>query len=94
MSFSNGMFRAHRRASMIFCGMGVSQHVHGTDNARCLIASGTSPHGANVDGESAHRSRPSASRFHPLKIQQIRLSWSDRNTESVRREPAGHPNRC
>jgi len=24
--------------SMIFWGMGVSQHVHGTDNARCLIA--------------------------------------------------------
>ena len=27
-----------RRASMILWGMGVSQHVHGTDNARCLIA--------------------------------------------------------
>jgi formate dehydrogenase major subunit len=26
------------RAAMIFWGMGVSQHVHGTDNARCLIA--------------------------------------------------------
>ena len=26
------------RAGMIFWGMGVSQHVHGTDNARCLIA--------------------------------------------------------
>ncbi|MCL4747634.1 MAG: molybdopterin-dependent oxidoreductase, partial [Burkholderiaceae bacterium] len=26
------------RASIIFWGMGVSQHVHGTDNARCLIA--------------------------------------------------------
>jgi formate dehydrogenase major subunit len=25
-------------ASMIFWGMGISQHVHGTDNARCLIA--------------------------------------------------------
>jgi formate dehydrogenase major subunit len=25
-------------AAMIFWGMGVSQHVHGTDNARCLIA--------------------------------------------------------
>jgi formate dehydrogenase major subunit len=23
---------------MIFWGMGISQHVHGTDNARCLIA--------------------------------------------------------
>ena len=27
-----------RRASIIFWGMGISQHVHGTDNARCLIA--------------------------------------------------------
>jgi formate dehydrogenase major subunit len=26
------------RACMIFWGMGISQHVHGTDNARCLIA--------------------------------------------------------
>ncbi|TCO82817.1 NAD-dependent formate dehydrogenase catalytic subunit /NAD-dependent formate dehydrogenase iron-sulfur protein [Plasticicumulans lactativorans] len=29
---------AGARAAMIFWGMGVSQHVHGTDNARCLIA--------------------------------------------------------
>jgi formate dehydrogenase major subunit len=29
---------ATSRGSMIFWGMGVSQHVHGTDNARCLIA--------------------------------------------------------
>ncbi len=29
---------AKSKASMIFWGMGVSQHVHGTDNARCLIA--------------------------------------------------------
>ena len=29
---------ATSRASMIFWGMGVSQHVHGTDNARCLFA--------------------------------------------------------
>jgi formate dehydrogenase major subunit len=26
------------RAMMVFWGMGISQHVHGTDNARCLIA--------------------------------------------------------
>jgi formate dehydrogenase major subunit len=26
------------RAGMIFWGMGVSQHIHGTDNARCLIS--------------------------------------------------------
>ena len=29
---------ANAKASMILWGMGVSQHIHGTDNARCLIA--------------------------------------------------------
>jgi formate dehydrogenase major subunit len=29
---------ARSKASIIFWGMGISQHVHGTDNARCLIA--------------------------------------------------------
>jgi formate dehydrogenase major subunit len=29
---------ARSRASIIFWGMGISQHIHGTDNARCLIA--------------------------------------------------------
>ena len=29
---------ANSKASIIFWGMGISQHVHGTDNARCLIA--------------------------------------------------------
>ncbi len=29
---------ARSRAAMIFWGMGVSQHTHGTDNVRCLIA--------------------------------------------------------
>src|SRR5213595_1543608 len=29
---------ARSQASIIFWGMGISQHVHGTDNARCLIA--------------------------------------------------------
>ncbi|MCL2914214.1 formate dehydrogenase subunit alpha [Shewanella corallii] len=29
---------ARGKAGMIFWGMGVSQHVHGTDNARCLIS--------------------------------------------------------
>jgi formate dehydrogenase major subunit len=29
---------AKARSSIIFWGMGISQHVHGTDNARCLIA--------------------------------------------------------
>jgi formate dehydrogenase major subunit len=29
---------ARSKASIIFWGMGISQHIHGTDNARCLIA--------------------------------------------------------
>ena len=29
---------ARARAAIIFWGMGISQHIHGTDNARCLIA--------------------------------------------------------
>ena len=29
---------ATSKASIIFWGMGISQHTHGTDNARCLIA--------------------------------------------------------
>ena len=29
---------AQAKAAMIFWGMGISQHTHGTDNARCLIA--------------------------------------------------------
>src|SRR5262249_24532720 len=29
---------ARAKAAMILWGMGISQHVHGTDNARCLIA--------------------------------------------------------
>jgi formate dehydrogenase major subunit len=29
---------AQAKAAIIFWGMGVSQHIHGTDNARCLIA--------------------------------------------------------
>ena len=29
---------ARARTAMIFWGMGISQHVHGTDNARCLIS--------------------------------------------------------
>ncbi|MEH6473475.1 MAG: formate dehydrogenase subunit alpha [Halopseudomonas sp.] len=29
---------ANARSAMIFWGMGISQHVHGTDNARCLIS--------------------------------------------------------
>jgi formate dehydrogenase major subunit len=34
---------ATARSAMILWGMGVSQHVHGTDNARCLIALAPAP---------------------------------------------------
>jgi len=50
---------ARSRASIIFWGMGISQHVHGTDNARCLIAL------ALLTG---HVGRPGAG-LHPLRGQ-------------------------
>src|SRR5262245_66333318 len=50
---------ATSRASIIFWGMGISQHVHGTDNARCLIAL------ALVTGKVA---RPGTG-LHPLRGQ-------------------------
>ncbi|MBI4545868.1 MAG: formate dehydrogenase subunit alpha [Gemmatimonadetes bacterium] len=46
-------------ASMIFWGMGISQHVHGTDNARCLIAL------ALVTGQIGRR----GTGLHPLRGQ-------------------------
>jgi formate dehydrogenase major subunit len=50
---------ATSRGSMIFWGMGISQHVHGTDNARCLIAL------ALVTGQIGRR----GSGLHPLRGQ-------------------------
>ena len=50
---------ATSRASIIFWGMGISQHVHGTDNARCLISL------ALVTG---HVGRPGTG-LHPLRGQ-------------------------
>jgi len=50
---------AGSRASMLLWGMGVSQHTHGTDNARCLIAL------AMVTGQIG---RPGAG-LHPLRGQ-------------------------
>jgi formate dehydrogenase major subunit len=50
---------ARARAAMIFWGMGISQHVHGTDNARCLIALGLL---------TGHVGRPGAG-LHPLRGQ-------------------------
>ncbi len=50
---------AQAKGSLIFWGMGVSQHVHGTDNARCLIAL------ALITGQVG---RPGAG-LHPLRGQ-------------------------
>ncbi len=50
---------ATSEASIIFWGMGISQHVHGTDNARCLIAL------ALITG---HVGRPGTG-LHPLRGQ-------------------------
>ncbi|MEZ5841897.1 MAG: formate dehydrogenase subunit alpha [Hyphomicrobiales bacterium] len=50
---------ATARAAMIFWGMGVSQHTHGTDNARCLISL------AMIAG---HVGRPGTG-LHPLRGQ-------------------------
>jgi len=50
---------ANANASLIFWGMGVSQHVHGTDNSRCLIALALS---------TGHIGRPGTG-LHPLRGQ-------------------------
>ena len=50
---------ARANASMIFWGMGISQHVHGTDNARCLI---------NLALACGHVGRPGTG-LHPLRGQ-------------------------
>jgi formate dehydrogenase major subunit len=45
---------ATSRASIILWGMGVSQHVHGTDNARCLIALALMTGQIGRDGTGLH----------------------------------------
>jgi formate dehydrogenase major subunit len=50
---------AGARNAMIFWGMGISQHVHGTDNARCLIALALA---------TGHVGRPGTG-LHPLRGQ-------------------------
>lgn len=50
---------ANAKSSIIFWGMGVSQHVHGTDNARCLISLALS---------TGHVGRPGTG-LHPLRGQ-------------------------
>src|SRR5438105_6451324 len=48
---------ARSRASMILWGMGISQHVHGTDNARCLIALSLITGQVGRPGAGLHRLR-------------------------------------
>ena len=50
---------ARAEAAMIFWGMGISQHIHGTDNARCLIS---------LALMTGHVGRPGAG-LHPLRGQ-------------------------
>jgi len=50
---------ANANAAMIFWGMGVSQHIHGTDNSRCLIS---------LALMTGHVGRPGAG-LHPLRGQ-------------------------
>ncbi|MGD2172385.1 MAG: formate dehydrogenase subunit alpha, partial [Gammaproteobacteria bacterium] len=50
---------ATSKASMIFWGMGISQHIHGTDNSRCLIA---------LSMITGHVGRPGTG-LHPLRGQ-------------------------
>jgi formate dehydrogenase major subunit len=50
---------AKSKAAMIFWGMGVSQHIHGTDNARCLISL------AMITGQIGRR----GTGLHPLRGQ-------------------------
>lgn len=45
---------ATSKASMIFWGMGISQHIHGTDNARCLIALALMTGHIGRDGTGLH----------------------------------------
>ena len=45
---------AKSEKSIIFWGMGVSQHVHGTDNARCLIALALSTGQVGREGTGLH----------------------------------------
>jgi formate dehydrogenase major subunit len=70
------------KGSMILWGMGISQHVHGTDNARCLIALAT------VAGQIG---KP-GSGLHPLRGQNNVQGASDAGPDShdVPQLPARH----
>ena len=72
---------------MIFWGMGISQHVHGTDNARCLIAL------ALLTG---HVGRPGTG-LHPLRGQNNVQGASDAGPHPdvlPRLPPGREPGRC
>ena len=77
--------RQAAKASMILWGMGVSQHVHGTDNARCLIAL------ALMTGQIG---RPGTG-LHPLRGQNNVQGASDAgpDPDDVARLPARHRTR-
>ena len=49
---------ARAEASIIFWGMGISQHIHGTDNARCLIALALSPGRSAAPAPGCTAARP------------------------------------
>ena len=63
---------ARAKSAIVFWGMGVSQHVHGTDNARCLIALAldlrtdrTAGHGAASAARAEQRAGRVRRRPHP-----------------------------
>jgi len=58
---------ANAKAGMIFWGMGISQHIHGTDNSRCLIS---------LALMCGHVGRPGAG-LHPLRGQNTVQGASD-----------------
>ena len=45
---------AKAKAAMIFWGMGISQHIHGTDNSRCLISLGLTTGNVGRPGTGLH----------------------------------------
>ena len=68
-------------SAIIFWGMGISQHVHGTDNARCLIALALLTGNIGKDGAG----------LHPLRGQNNVQGASDRRADpdGLPRLPAG-----
>ena len=77
---------ARAERAIIFWGMGISQHVHGTDNARCLIA---------LSLMTGQIGRPGTG-LHPLRGQNNVQGASRRGPypDHVSRLPAGRGRRC